>query len=428
MSKRNWYSIEAKAGSKEADLFIYDTVGIWGVAANEFVKDLNSLDVSTINLRINSPGGNVFDGVAIYNALKKHDAKVITHIEALAASIASIIALAGDEVQIADNAFYMIHNPYTWAAGDAESMRKTANMLDKVTDSLIKTYTDKTGKSSAEIRQLMDDETWFNAEEAKEIGFADSITDEEDVDAAFDLSLYNNVPEQVLNTLNAKKPSPRKLEHALREVGGLSNSDAKAMVAKGYKVLDHREDEPGGSQRDVDIINHKTTGGKVMTRDELKAQFPDTFNAIIAEGQKGFLSEDVIDARVEEAVKAENDRVIALDKLNADMPGHQVMIAKFKEDKEITAEKAALQIVAAHGEKLKGIAAQQESDAAGLEGIPNADGGVGTEGKKDFVVLVADYQTENKCSKGAAIKAIARSHKAEHKAYIKDANKEVKDV
>ncbi len=82
MSKRNWYSIDAKAGSKEADLFIYDTVGIWGVAANEFVKDLNALDVSTINLRINSPGGNVFDGVAIFNALKKHDAKVITHIEA----------------------------------------------------------------------------------------------------------------------------------------------------------------------------------------------------------------------------------------------------------------------------------------------------------------------------------------------------------
>lgn len=429
MSKRNWYLIEAKAGSKEADLFIYDTVGIWGVAANEFVKDLNALDVNTINLRINSPGGNVFDGVAIFNALKKHEAKVITHIEALAASIASIIALAGDEVQIADNAFYMIHNPYTWAAGDAESMRKTANMLDKVTDSLIKTYTDKTGKSSAEIRQLMDDETWFNAEEAKEIGFADSITDEENVDAAFDLSLYNNVPEQVLNTLNAKKPSPRKLEHALREVGGLSNSEAKALVAKGYKVLDHREDEPGGSQREVDIIiKNKTTGGKVMTRDKLKAEFPELFNAIIAEGQKGLLTEDVIATRVEEAVKAETDRIIALDKLSADMPGYEEMIAKFKEDKTITAEKASLQVVAAYGEKLKGIKAQQASDAEGLQDVTNADGGDGGVGNKDFVALVADYQTEHKCSKGAAIKAIARSHKAEHKAYIKDANKEAKDV
>ena len=428
MSKRSWYSIEAKAGSKEADLFIYDTIGVWGVAANEFVKELNDLDVDTLNLRINSPGGNVFDGVAIFNALKKHDAKVITHIEALAASIASIIALAGDEILIADNAFYMIHNPYTWAAGDAESMRKTANMLDKVTDSLIKTYTDKTGKTSAEIKQLMDDETWFNAEEAKEIGFADSITDEEDIDAAFDLSLYSNVPEQVLNTLNAKKPSPRKLEHALREVGGLSNSDAKAVVAKGYKVLDHREDETGGSQREVDIIIKNKSQEGSMDKIEFKEKHLDTFNAVVADAKKGLLTEEAVEERVQAAITAENERIIALDKLSADMPGHEAMIAKFKEDKEITAENAALQIVAAHGEKMKGVAAAQASDAAGLQDVPNADGGDGGEGNKGFVALVADYQTEHKCSKRAAIKAIARTHKQEHAAYVKAQNKEDDDV
>ena len=423
--KRSWYSIGAKAGKDEIDLFIYDNIGIWGVSANEFVKELNDVDAKTINLRINSPGGSVFDGVAIYNALKKHDAKVITHIESLAASIASIIALAGDEIQMADNAFYMIHNPYTWAGGDAETMRKTAAMLDKITDSLIKTYTDKTGKAIAEIKQYMDDETWFNAEEAKEAGFIDSITDEEEVDAAFDLSIYNNVPQHVYNNLNNTNPSPRKLEHALREVGGLSKSAAKGFVAKGYKIIDHREDDQyGGRVRDVIIeIENKSKGGKEMTRDDLKNKFPDIFNAIIAEGKEGLLSEDVIAKRVEEAVKAEGDRVAALDKLSKDMPGNEKLIASLKEDKTITAEKAALQVIAANGERLKGIASAQAEDADGLEKVPGVDSGDGGEGPKSFEALVADYMLENKCKKSKAISAIAASHSKEHAAYIENQNK-----
>lgn len=427
---RSWYSIEAKAGNKEADVFIYDTVGIWGVAANDFVRDLNEIDAKTINLRINSPGGNVFDGVAIFNALKKHDAKVITHIEALAASIASIIALAGDEVQIADNAFYMIHNPYTWAVGDAASMRKTAGMLDKVTDSLIKTYTNKTGKSDSEIRQFMDDETWFTADEAKDAGFADIITDEEEVDAAFDLSVFNNVPQQVYNTLNAAKPSSRKLEHVLREAGGLSKADAKAVVAIGYNALDHRDDGKEESRREADgKPENKTQEEKGMNKDELKTKFPETFNAIATEAKEGLLSAADVAAKVEEGVTAESNRISALDKLSADMPGHETMIAGFKADRSISAAAAALQISAANGEKLKGIKAQQKKDAEGLEDVPGTDGGEGGgDTKNTFEALVADYATEHDCKKSVAIKAIARSNPKEHAEYIAAENKEVKNV
>lgn len=427
---RSWYSIEAKAGNKEADVFIYDTVGIWGVAANDFVRDLNEIDAKTINLRINSPGGNVFDGVAIFNALKKHEAKVITHIEALAASIASIIALAGDEVQIADNAFYMIHNPYTWAVGDAASMRKTAGMLDKVTDSLIKTYTNKTGKSDSEIRQFMDDETWFTADEAKDAGFADIITDEEEVEATFDLSVFNNVPKQVYNTLNATKPSSRKLEHVLREAGGLSKADAKAMVAKGYNALDHRDDGTEESRRDADqkLKNKTGTKEKDMDKNQFKSEHSPLHTEVVAEAREGYVAEADVDAKVDAAVLAEKNRLLALDKLNADMPGYSEKIGEFKTDGKTTAADAALQLVAANGEKLKGIALAQGQDANGLEKVPGTDGGNGGEEAKDFTALVADYISENDCKKGVAIKAIARSNPKEHAAYIAAENQEVKNV
>lgn len=428
---RSWYSIEAKAGNKEADVFIYDTVGIWGVEANTFVRELNEIDVKTINLRINSPGGNVFDGVAIFNALKKHDAKVITHIEALAASIASIIALAGDEVHIADNAFYMIHNPYTWAVGDAASMRKTAGMLDKVTDSLIKTYTNKTGKASAEIRQLMDAETWFTAEEAKDAGFADVITDEEIIEAAFDLSVFNNVPTQVFNTLNATKPSTRKLEHALREVGGLSKADAKAVVAKGYNALNHRDDGKGeGHREDGEEILNLETEEVVMDKNQFKNEHSALHTEVVADARKGYVSDADVDAKVVAGVTAEKERILALDKLSADMPGYEELIGDLKADGKTTAAEASLQVIAAHGEKLKGIAAQQAADAAasGINKVPVTDGGEGEEVAKNFEALVADYMVESNCSKGKAIKAVARSNKKEHADYIAAQNKGVENV
>src|SRR3954469_2359119 len=115
-----WYSIVAKSAD-EADVMIYDIIG-WETTAKQFVTDLKALDAKTINLRINSPGGDVFEGVAIYTALKEHPAKVITHVDGLAASMASIIMLAGDEVHIAKNAFVMIHNAWSWATGDAAEL------------------------------------------------------------------------------------------------------------------------------------------------------------------------------------------------------------------------------------------------------------------------------------------------------------------
>ena len=194
--------IEAKAKDR-ADIWIYGDIGeSWSgdsVTAKDLSDELKKLaGVKEITLRLNSPGGNVFDGLAMYNSLKKFPARIVTEIDGMALSIASIVALAGDEVRMAGNAVYMIHNPWTMTAGDSAEMRKVADQLDLVRDSLAGTYAAKT-KESASLEQIsswMDAETWFNADEALKAGFVDQITDPIEIAAKCDLSRYHykNMP------------------------------------------------------------------------------------------------------------------------------------------------------------------------------------------------------------------------------------------
>ena len=175
-STNNWFRMQAKAES-EADIFIYDEIGYWGVTAKQFVKDLKALgDVTHINLHINSPGGDVFEGIAIFNALKHHGASITVHIDGLAASMASVIAMVGNPVIMPENTMMMIHKPWGFAGGDANDMRDYADLLDKVENVLIPAYAEKTGKSAEEIAVMLDDETWLDGTECLALGFADQTT------------------------------------------------------------------------------------------------------------------------------------------------------------------------------------------------------------------------------------------------------------
>lgn len=193
-------TIRAKSKT-EAEIYIYDVIGdYWGegVTAKQFVKELNALKVDTIHLHINSPGGNVFDGSTIYNALRQHKAKIIVHIDGLAASASSLIAMAGNEIQISGNAFIMIHHPWTFAMGNANELRHTADDLDLLTEMFAKTYAARAkGKTDYDaMLAYMDEETWFNAETALEVGLADTITESLEMAAKFDLERfkYKNIP------------------------------------------------------------------------------------------------------------------------------------------------------------------------------------------------------------------------------------------
>lgn len=231
-----------QAHGDEAELHILDEIGFRGVQAKDVVNDLKGITASTIHVRLNTPGGNVFDGVTIYNALRAHPARIVTHVDALAASIGSIIALAGDEVRIARNAFFMIHEPWTVTIGDSAQLRKDAGTLDKIGDMLRATYVAKTGAKRDQVDAWMSAETWFSAEEAEAHGFADAIDDfaDEKAAASFDLSIYARVPRELVASADDAPNTVRDLERILRDAG-YSRSDAKAVAASGFAGLTQRD-------------------------------------------------------------------------------------------------------------------------------------------------------------------------------------------
>ena len=222
----------------EAEIFIYDEIGYWGIQSKQFIQELQALDAETVHVRINSPGGSVFEGLAIANAMRALAAKVITHVDALAASIASVIALAGDEVHMAENSFLMIHEAWTISIGNSAALRKDANLLDKIGGSITDAYVKKTGASVDQVNAWMAAETWFTAAEAEAEGFVDVVDTQSDAKAEFDLSIFAHAPAALARRYSA--PSPRAAERALRDAG-YSRAEAKTVIAAGLRALTPRD-------------------------------------------------------------------------------------------------------------------------------------------------------------------------------------------
>nr|WP_314522347.1 ClpP-like prohead protease/major capsid protein fusion protein [uncultured Rahnella sp.] len=165
------------SGDKTADIYIYDEIGYWGVTARQFASSMKALgDLDHINLHIHSPGGDVFDGIAIYNLLNSHTASKTVYIDGLAASMASVIAMVGNPIIMPENAMMMVHKPWGITGGDANDMRDYADLLDKVEAVLIPSYAKKTGKTPDELALMLGEETWMTAQECLEHGFADQIS------------------------------------------------------------------------------------------------------------------------------------------------------------------------------------------------------------------------------------------------------------
>lgn len=174
------YQIKA-AANNQAEILIYEDIGEgWagGITAKQFAADLKELGkVDQINVRINSPGGSVFDGVAIYNTLIRQTATIVVDIDGLAASIASVIAMAGATIRMSGNALMMIHEPWTMTGGNADQLREQAALLDKVGETLLNTYANRATAEKTEIAEMMKAETWLTAEEALAHGLVDEITE-----------------------------------------------------------------------------------------------------------------------------------------------------------------------------------------------------------------------------------------------------------
>lgn len=202
---RGFFRADASSDG-DATIYLYDSIvsdDFWGgVSAITFAKELASLaSAQNIHLRINSPGGDVFAARAMEQTIREHPANIIAHIDGYAASAASYVALASDEVVIGQGSMIMIHKAWTIGVGNSEDLLKTAALLEQVDESLVKTYASETGQDPDRIRAWMRDETWFDSQQSVEYGFADRIAGSEHASAQaeaanWDLSAYCNAPRE----------------------------------------------------------------------------------------------------------------------------------------------------------------------------------------------------------------------------------------
>ncbi|EEZ5177701.1 Clp protease ClpP [Escherichia coli] len=246
---KSWYSIQAKADALHVR--IYDEIGGYGVQASTLTDQISACgDVSEIHLCIHSPGGDIFQGLAIYNALKNHPAKKIVHIEGIAASMASFIAMCGDHIVMPANAMMMIHAPRGVTSGVSGDVRRFADLMDKLGDTMAETYAGRTGKSKQEITAMMEAETWMNGNECKANGFADEVIAEITAMARIEskrIGEFSNMPENIKNMINQNTGSNEQERlNGIRELFGTFNGKyndlaINCLADAGCSVEDARE-------------------------------------------------------------------------------------------------------------------------------------------------------------------------------------------
>lgn len=256
--KRKWYSFDFK--NDVAEIEIFDEIGAFGIWVDEFKRDFDRIKGSSkIRVLLNSPGGIITEGMALYHILSSVREKLTVEVIGIAASIASVIALAGKELVMGEGTYFMIHNPWAGTWGEASELRKTADILDKMKGELVRLYANRTGMEEEEIVRLMDEETWYTATEAMEAGFADRVEDYGDLAAKmFDLDLFgfSKVPGELRKHVFAHRAdqikTERDFEQFLRDAG-FSRSRSVAITRTGFKVSP-RDARHADDQRDAEEL------------------------------------------------------------------------------------------------------------------------------------------------------------------------------
>lgn len=283
---KNWYNIKAEASSKSADVYIFDEIGTFGLTAQSFIEEIKSYKDTPMSLHINCVGGDVFEGMAIYNVLKKRTARTTVYIEGIAASMGSVIALAGDEVVMAENSLFMIHNAWGGAMGEATEIRKTAALLDKISGEIADIYTKKTNLPYNRVKEMMDEETWLSADEAYNLGFIDSISDAIKVAAKYDVSKFKNITDkEIQNKLSVNLKSKKMTE----ELKNWFNAKVEEIITK-VKASNESETEDV-KEVEVMMADEKEVSEK-LTGFEAKVTELDSFVAELV-GEKETLTQEV---------------------------------------------------------------------------------------------------------------------------------------
>jgi len=337
-----WEFKAAADGGEAAELMIYGDIGSYegwnDVVAKQFVNELKTITAKKITVNINSVGGEVFAGLAIYNSLKAHNAEITVKVDGLAASIASIVAMAGDTVIMPESSMMMIHNPWTIAAGNSNDFRKMADDLDKMRDSLVTIYKSKTGLDEAKIIELLNDETWLTANEAKDLGFADTV--ETGIKAAASLTK---------DTL-AFNGRSFKMEHI---------PNAATLIAKINDIITPpKEETPPKAEASAVVSQNQSKKEEVkMNFDEVKAKFSSELEAF---------AKAKADEAYAKGVDAERARIKAIDDLN--VKGYDKLVAEAKYGANpLNAGDLALNVLAAQNQANAKMLKNMAEDAEGVE-------------------------------------------------------------
>ena len=258
--QKEWYKIKNKS-SEVADVYLFNDIGTFGITAQNFIDEIKEYEDTELNIHINSLGGEVFEGMAIYSIIQRRKAKTTVYIEGIAASIASVIALAADEVIMSENSLLMIHNAWGGTQGEAKDMRKQAEILEKITNEIAEVYVKKTKIPYNEIVEMMDEETWLTAEEAVALGFVDSISEPIKVAAKYDVSKYKNITnKKVEQILSLTKKREIKMTEELKT---WFNSKVEEIIAK---VKD---------SKDVETVESVNVEVKLADNEEIMNKFSD---------------------------------------------------------------------------------------------------------------------------------------------------------
>lgn len=257
---KSWYSIKNKTNDV-LDISIHDEIGLWGVSASEFMAELNAHKAArAINLSVHSPGGNVLEGLAMYNALNAHSAHISGRVEGIAASAASWVLMASDHIAMPEDSYLMIHNVNGFAMGESEDLRQVADTFDKLQNSIVNIYVKRTGKDEADIRDMMKEATWMNADEALQHGFIDSVTDS--IGVANKISGFNRyfkkLPVTAKNEVDAIN-TITDFERHLRDAGGFTRSQTTALVSRAKSIFQRDADDDESLEQLTAALNRLNT-------------------------------------------------------------------------------------------------------------------------------------------------------------------------
>lgn len=266
---KNWYNIQNKKDRTEVN--IYDEIGLFGVSYNQFIDDIKDID-TPLDIHINSPGGSVFDGLAMYDAINQFRKRqqVYTYVDGMAASMAGVLMLASDRIHVAENARFMMHNVWGGGVGDSKELRKTADLLDKEQDKIVNIFTNKMGIGEDEVRELMNEETWYHGQEIIDAGLADVITPSKKIKNTFDIDKYNfkNLKQEKMTNEEKTKFFDEMRNKFNDLINGIKNEKIKDAFAVKLDELNEKiEDFDNTYNTDVDALTAQV--------DELKEQNKD---------------------------------------------------------------------------------------------------------------------------------------------------------